>query len=483
MSILVKRFAAISKVEDNGDGTIQVFGVASTEGVDAQGETVTKGAMSDALPDYFAHGTGALRVMHQPIAAGFVTKAEVNAAGETEITATVVDPVEVLKVQTGVYKGFSIGGKKLPGGYDAATKTISKMKLTEISLVDRPANPEAIITMFKADSDEVVVPAEAAAAVDELATLLDSGSVTPQRLVELVKAEQAVALTAAPVPEVAKADKKDDEEVDPKAKVDDKDADPKTDKKKKANPFAKFEATGTIEKGMYSVSRMSELLQSIGYLVCDSEWEAESEKDGSTVPAQLKDWLVTGATIFEALAAEEVAEFVAQYKPAAVVEVIALSDAATTLRKSLTDAAAVSLVDFLTIGKAHMGENDIAKAVMSDGFEKATDAIVAKLAPGADTIAKLAAAEDTIAKVTAEMDVVKAELTALKAKPAPSNAVLRVVVAKGLDVVDPSGSGGATDGPILKADGSIDGEATAMQEIKKLHNSGGQPLRSFNQPL
>lgn len=471
---LAKRYAAISKVEENADGTVQVFGIASTEGVDAQGETVTKGAMTDAIPDYLAHGTGALRAMHQPIAAGFVTKVEVNDAGQTEITATVVDPVEVLKVTTGVYKGFSIGGKKLPGGYDAGTKTISKMKLTEISLVDRPANPEAIITMFKADDiDAAGVPASAAAAVDELATLLDTGSVTPERLVELVKAAQADDLAKAAA---AKDDAK--KEDDPKAKADDKDADPKDGKKKKANPFAKFDGGDTIEKGMYSVSRMAELLQSIGYLVCDSEWEAESEKDGSTVPAALRSWLITGADVFAALAAEEVAEFVAQYKPAVAVEVIALSDAATTLRKSLTAAAGVSLTEFLTIGKAHMGENDIAKAVLSDGFDKAADLIVAKLAPDADNIAKLAAADNTIAKLQTERTELIAKVAKLEAQPAPSKAVLRVVVAKGTDVVDPAGTV-VDEGPILKRDGTIDTEATAMQEIKKLHQSGGQPLRSF----
>ena len=61
-----------------------------------------------------------------------------------------VDPVAVLKVQTGVYKGFSIGGT-VTARDDLNKSLIKGVKLTEISLVDRPANPDAVFTCFKAD--------------------------------------------------------------------------------------------------------------------------------------------------------------------------------------------------------------------------------------------------------------------------------------------------------------------------------------------
>lgn len=462
----VRRYASITKTEDNGDGTIQVFGVASTESVDAQGETVTKGAMQDALPDYFKHGTGPLRAMHQPIAAGFVSKAEVNAAGETEICATVVDPVEVLKVQTGVYKGFSIGGKKLPGGYDAATKTISKMKLTEISLVDRPANPEATITMWKgedmsATDTEVTatVPAEAAAAVEALGDLLNKGDIAPQRVLELVQAD--IAKGAEPAAAVITAE-------------------PAT--------------LGSIRKGMYSVSRFADLICSLSYLASDAQWEAESEKDNSPVPAALAAWIAQGGELFKEMAAEEIDELIAQLKITdplvVVVDAVELSEKATDLRKSLMEASAVGLVDFLTIGKAHMPEKELAALALADGFEKAADAVVAKLTPESDAVAKVEQLTAQISKVESERDeaITKAEkLTTerdeaiakfdkLAAQPAPTKAALRIVVEKGVDVATEAP---AKAEPIRKADGSIDHEATAMQEIKKLHQSGGQPLRSF----
>ena len=54
------------------------------------------------------------------------------------------------KVKTGVYKGFSIGGSVT--ARDELNKSqITGLKLTEISLVDRPANPDAVFTCYKAD--------------------------------------------------------------------------------------------------------------------------------------------------------------------------------------------------------------------------------------------------------------------------------------------------------------------------------------------
>ena len=93
---------------------------------------------------------GAIREMHGLSAAGTALKASVDDDGVTHIETHVVDPVAVLKVKTNVYKGFSIGGKVL--ARDPVDRTIiTKLKLNEISLVDRPCNPEAVIGMWKAE--------------------------------------------------------------------------------------------------------------------------------------------------------------------------------------------------------------------------------------------------------------------------------------------------------------------------------------------
>lgn len=144
-------YAEITKSEKQDDGTIIVEGFASSGAVDCDGETITPDAMKSAIPDYMKFAN--VREMHDPKkAAGTALEAEVQEDGRTRFVAHVVDPVAVLKVETGVYKGFSIGAKIPKGGRDAANKSvINAIELYEVSLVDRPANPDAVFTCFKAE--------------------------------------------------------------------------------------------------------------------------------------------------------------------------------------------------------------------------------------------------------------------------------------------------------------------------------------------
>jgi hypothetical protein len=51
------------------------------------------------------------------------------------------------KCQEGVYNGFSIGGNII----EKIGNSIEKLRLIEISVVDRPANPEALFSVVKFD--------------------------------------------------------------------------------------------------------------------------------------------------------------------------------------------------------------------------------------------------------------------------------------------------------------------------------------------
>lgn len=144
----MRLYGELTKVEELDDGTIRVLGVASTGARDEAGETVAPEAIKAALPDYLAFG--AVREMHQLSAAGTTLGAEVDEDGVTRIETHIVDPVAIRKVKAGVYKGFSIGGKVLARDPDDRSR-ITALKLNEISLVDRPCNPEAIIDLWKAD--------------------------------------------------------------------------------------------------------------------------------------------------------------------------------------------------------------------------------------------------------------------------------------------------------------------------------------------
>lgn len=143
----MRLYGAIQKIEPQDDGTVRVHGIATSEAVDDQGEVVRADAMRAAIPEYMRFP--ALREMHQLSAAGTTLEAEVCRDGTTRIVAHVVDPVAVAKVKNRVYRGFSIGGR-VTQREGANPKTITSLVLNEISLVDRPANPEAVFDCWKA---------------------------------------------------------------------------------------------------------------------------------------------------------------------------------------------------------------------------------------------------------------------------------------------------------------------------------------------
>ncbi|HEV2162214.1 MAG TPA: HK97 family phage prohead protease [Stellaceae bacterium] len=123
------------------------IGYASTPTLDSQGEIVKREAVEAALPDYMRFAN--VREMHRPSAVGVAQEAGVDARG-LHIAAKVVDDDAWEKVKQGVYKGFSIGGRVTSRDPNDA-RVITGLELTEISLVDRPANPEAIIDVYKLD--------------------------------------------------------------------------------------------------------------------------------------------------------------------------------------------------------------------------------------------------------------------------------------------------------------------------------------------
>lgn len=188
---MTKLYAEITKTEPQDDGTIRVWGYASSEAVDCDGEVITADAMKAAIPDYMRFG--AVREMHDPKkAAGTAIDISVQDDGRTLFGAHVVDPVAVKKVQTGVYKGFSIGGRVPKDGRvkkSDGVVEITSLQLSEVSLVDRPANPEAVFTCFKADG---AAPGEKDGETDEAAEKADETAERPgQEPAEVPPVEKA----------------------------------------------------------------------------------------------------------------------------------------------------------------------------------------------------------------------------------------------------------------------------------------------------
>ena len=398
MKHIAKLYAEICKSEQQEDGTLKVWGYASTEAVDSDGETITSDAMKAALPDYMKFG--AVREMHQPKAAGTAIEASVEADGRTFFGAHIVDSEAVKKVQAGVYKGFSIGGKVTER--DTLNKTIIKgIKLIEVSLVDRPANPEAVFTMFKAEVERT-----AEDDVSELAELLNKGEISPADVLALIKASKEPA----------------------------------------------DHAPETVEKGMGHVAQMALLLKAILSLVQDQVAEATREGDGSTMPAKLQDWLDAGGELLKEMAAEETAELVGESAEAqtnySAPGAIYLAERALALVKSDDVAkvgAALSAANKTLIQSIHDASAALGACMAfnsPDGAGKHAHAEdLAKAAALTEELTKaqaeLAATSESLAKAELRATTAEAETARLKAAPALGKALLKAVtVSKENDTAD-----------------------------------------------
>ncbi|HEZ0698123.1 TPA: HK97 family phage prohead protease [Neisseria meningitidis] len=277
---MTKLYAEIAKMEAQDDGTVKVWGYASSEAVDSDGEVIAAEAMKAAIPDYMKFG--AVREMHGSNAAGTAIEINVEDDGRTFFGAHIVDPIAVTKVKTGVYKGFSIGGS-VTARDDLNKSQITGLKLTEISLVDRPANPDAVFTCFKADKPK----ADEEADKDEDDKSADKTDETP--------ADDA---------EKADGDKKDDKE----------DKEDEAEKSASVNlseseiailkaVLAKADKPKDepVAKSMYQVKSLADVLMSLKWLVDDAVYVDIDE----AVIAQIKESAANLAESLKALAASE----------------------------------------------------------------------------------------------------------------------------------------------------------------------------------
>lgn len=333
---MTKLYAEIAKMEAQDDGTVKVWGYASSEAVDSDGEVIAAEAMKAAIPDYMKFG--AVREMHGSNAAGTAIEINVEDDGRTFFGAHIVDPVAVTKVKTGVYKGFSIGGSVT--ARDELNKSqITGLKLTEISLVDRPANPDAVFTCFKADKPK-----------DEEEADKDEDDKT--------------------------ADKADETPADDAEKADDKADGKKDDKKDEAEKSASVNLSESEIAILKAVLAKAEKPKDEP--VAKSMWQVKSLAD---VLSSLK-WLIEDAIYDDVDAA-----VIAQIKESA-------GSLAESL-KALTVSEADKLVDGLA-AKADKSDG-IAKAESADELAKAQDA----LKKSNDALAKAQAEIESLKKQAA----------------------------------------------------------------------------------
>lgn len=152
MNKIIRIFAPITRVDSENrivEGYAFVNEVVEGEG----GIRLKRSAMEAATEDYMRWG--AVRAMHQPIAAGTAEAVEWDEKGAF-LRAKIVDDAEWAKVESGVYKGFSVGVRpRVVRG-----KSVEKCTWVENSLVDRPADPDAEFSIARADDADADIDVE-----------------------------------------------------------------------------------------------------------------------------------------------------------------------------------------------------------------------------------------------------------------------------------------------------------------------------------
>lgn len=205
-------YAEIVKAERNADGDLVVVGKATGPDLDLDQQICDPEWLGKAMPEWFSTGAN-IREMHAPIAAGVGT--ELAQSGDSwMVTSTVIDASSAKKVEAGVLKGYSIGisnpkvikDAKAPGG------RICGGSIVEVSLVDRPCNPTAMLMLSKAAKPGMTVKA---VDFDRAHNL-----VKVEEYVEIPDATEAVDKVTEPEPEPEYVEKPDaPEAVDAKALV------------------------------------------------------------------------------------------------------------------------------------------------------------------------------------------------------------------------------------------------------------------------
>jgi len=142
-------YAEIIKYDKNDDGTINVYGKATSDDLDIDQQICDNEWLNKAMPEWFKSG-GNIREQHSSIASGVATEYETKGDGHY-INALIVDPTSIKKVEAKVLKGFSIGIKspRIVRDTKAANGRIVDGQIVEVSLVDRPANPTCQLVLAK----------------------------------------------------------------------------------------------------------------------------------------------------------------------------------------------------------------------------------------------------------------------------------------------------------------------------------------------
>lgn len=309
-----------AKIEKFNDEQQIVEGYASTEALDSDGEIITIEALKNALSDYMLFPS--IREMHQAMAAGVTKAAFVDEKG-LYISAKIVDPIAWLKVKEGVYRCFSVGGLAL----EKIGNKITKFLMLEISLVDRGANPEAIIEVVKMskdkkqeiieelenkdvpvveDKEEPVVKEEDKLTEGEAKQKQEDESIanTDKNHVEEIK--ESINDNNDVLNKFASFMKSNNISVDDFASLFAKKEEASVEKSDKQEEVKEVAEVSEVKKSFYSIQDLACVLSSLSYISDDVEWEAEYKNEEMELVNKVKALLSSASELLKEMIDKEV---------------------------------------------------------------------------------------------------------------------------------------------------------------------------------
>ena len=368
-----QKFVPLTKMEEQPDGTLHVYGLVTAEQPDLdkevcdyagtkpfyQAKTASMFKLTSAV-DGMIPSIMPMREMHQLKAVGAGRTIDFDdTAKAIRMGFHVVDPVTVLKFRTGVLVGFSQGGDYVgeltpDPSFPGCKRYVADP--AEVSAVDSPCLPQALVETMKGrfvslakgggvteEVPLVVLDVDQARLVKMERELAGLRELLKEKNTKRVDGEDLTASCFAHVgdpedPETWKLPIKFSDEEKTKSHIrnalarfeqtEGMSAEEKKAAKRKILAAAKEHgievsdadkaaigrlcAKLTFEKGLYQVSQLGDLLENLHWLCLQTEWERDFEDDGSKVPDNLREAWLALLQEFKAMAIEEADELAAE---------------------------------------------------------------------------------------------------------------------------------------------------------------------------
>lgn len=460
----------ISKVDEEQR---TVTGYATTEDIDSQGDIVDYKASKRAFTEWI----GNIREMHNPIAIGKTIDMQFeDDTNRVMITAKLSESADGenawQKVKEGVLTGFSIGGRVFKivqetvknGDIKTNVNRIVDYALSEVSLVDNPANPQAQLVMVKSIDgalQRVEVPEDPSSPLPVAwwaATYLVPIE-KAQRMLNDSFAKSGVAVvdgdardhTGASIPEVTPVTPKKAGTIVPK-KVYGKDGVSTTSKSK----------DGDVKKSMYEAAGLLDLAMQLSWYIQGEQYEGE---DVAALTAALE-------TIKQAVI-EEISEPTEELTLA-----VELANKVTTLKKgdTMKDVKKSTAVG----GSEERDENaEVITTAEENGKPETTD-VVEEVTVETETPVEEV---EVTAKTEGEVEVVEpTEVVADGAVITPPTEVAPTEEAKSA-VAEDLVKSVQTLVSKLEENGSADMQKSVTEQIAKVEKSMGDRIASLEEQL